>query len=661
MNKKIGRMLEPGIHLCFFTLIVFAAFSAVFRMYYLALAELGVTLLLYIYTRIVMSRNHREIMKYIETAAHNTDSASSLENLPFPMAVIRLGTDEIIWDNEQFKQITQPRDRLFDARITDLVPGFSTRWLADGKNQSPADVEINQRRYQVYGTLIRSSEEGRPTLLATTYWTDVTELMDIRDEYRLSRPVVAIILIDNYDEITKNLTDTIKSTILAGVDDRINTWTEGCEGMLRKTERDRYVFIFEERYMEGILDGKFVLLESVREVVNPSGLAATVSIGVGKDGLSFRENYQNAALSIEMSLSRGGDQAVVKDRFNFSFYGGKSRETERRTKVKSRVMANSLSELIAESSQVFIMGHKNADIDAIGAAAGVACISRKKGRRAYIIVDLQNNAANALISRLKGLDEYAGAFINDQDALLLLDNNTLLVVVDTNRPDQVESKELLLSCGRIAVIDHHRRAADYIENVTLNFHEPFASSASELVTELLQYVVEQQDILRAEAEALLAGIVLDTKSFGVRTGGRTFDAAAFLRRAGADTVDVKRLFQNDLKGTISRYQIIQTARLYKDEIAIAALDKPADRTIAAQAADELLNISGISTSFVMYPDGDRVIISARSIGDANVQMILEPLGGGGNAATAGAQVPDVKVTEALTRLVASIDRYYEDE
>ena len=394
--------------------------------------------------------------------------------------------------------------------------------------------------------------------------------------------------------------------------------------------------------------------------MNPSGIAATLSLGFGKDGATFAENYSFASLSIEMSLSRGGDQAVIKDRYNFTFYGGKTKETERRTKVKSRVIANSLSELIAQSSEVFVMGHKNADIDAVGAAAGVVCLCRKKGKQPHIVIDRQVNAAKELIAQLEQLPEYADAFMTPDDAMLLADSRSLLIVVDTNRPDQVESKPLLESIPRVAVIDHHRRAADYIEQVVLNLHETYASSASELVTELLQYAIDSKDILPGEAQALLAGIVLDTKNFSVRTGARTFEAAAFLRRTGADTVDVKKLFQNNLKDTLQRYQIIQRARLYRGDIAIAALDYTASRTIAAQASDELLNIAGINTSFVLYPDGERVIMSARSIGDTNVQMILEPLGGGGNAATAGCQITGKDMNTVLHELIASIDKYFEE-
>lgn len=663
MNKKLSRMLEPSLAIYFIAMLAFAAISLVWRweMRWLAICEAALTVLLFVFYRATSMRRKKEILKYIQSTASSADSASSeTVNMPLPMMVVSMRSGEIVWGNNLFTQITGCGDELFSKKMQDVFPDLSITWLIEGKPESPDAMVYNGRRYRVFGNLVRSDDGGKPLMLASIYLVDVTDLLNARDEYIRSRPITSIILIDNYDELTNNLSDNNVSTLNAAIDVRINEWAQGHGGLLRKVERNRYIFIFEHRYLQSFIDDKFSLLDSIRTVVNPSGIAATISLGIGRDGSSFEENYEFAALSIETALARGGDQAVIKNRYNFTFYGGRARETERRTKVKSRVMANSLCELIAQSSHIFIMGHKNADLDAIGAAVGIACICRKKGKQAHIVVDMQNNAAKQLISRVQATPEYSGCFLSVQDALLLADSRSLLVVVDTNRPDQVESIELLESLSRICIIDHHRRAADFIEQVVLNLHEPFASSAAELVTELLQYSVETQDILPIDAESLLAGIVLDTKNFSVRTGGRTFEAAAFLRRAGADPVNVKMLFQNDLENTLARYKILQAARHYRGEIAIAALDYTSNRTTAAQAADELLNIAGILTSFVLYPDENRVIISARSIGDANVQVILEPLGGGGNAATAGAQVPDASVREVLTRLVESIDKFYEE-
>ena len=361
-----------------------------------------------------------------------------------------------------------------------------------------------------------------------------------------------------------------------------------------------------------------------------------------------------------MALSRGGDQAVVKDRVNFEFYGGRSKTTEKRTKVKSRVMANALGELIDDAKQVYVMGHKYADMDSVGAAMGVYCIARKRGKKCQIVIDTENNAAHPLIRRMLEQPEYAGVLISGGEAFLKCQPGALLVVVDTNRPESVESEEMLETCNRVAVIDHHRRGSSYIEKMALNYHEPYASSASELVAELMQYLLEPSDVLKCEAEALLAGIVLDTKNFTNRTGGRTFEAAAYLRRLGADTQDVQRLFQGDLQSMIDRYAIIRQAELYHDDIAVVALEEECDRVTAAKAADELLTIRGIKASIVLYKKGDGVYMSARSLGEINVQVILEALGGGGNSTTAGGQADNISVDEAKAKLLEAIDRYFEN-
>ena len=631
MNKHIPRVLQPGSVWYCFVLLAFTAAAALLDQYYLAGAELVVTIAVFIISRVRFIRRKHILMDYVQSA---TDAVgiSVHAGTPFPMAVIRLPDNEIIWGNPGFYSITGLSDATRYQTMDRVIPGFSTTWLREGRSELPSDQTINGRRYRVYGNYVRSEDDATTVMLATIFFADMTEMFNIRDEFMRTRPIISVILVDNYDELTNNLSDSAVSQIDAKINDAISAWPEGLHAICRKIERNRYLLVFESKDLQKLQDGKFSLLDSIRSVQNSSGIAATVSLGVGKDGATFEENYSFAMLSIEMALSRGGDQAVIKDRYNFTFYGGRTKETERHTRVKSRVVAGSLSELIAQSSQVFIMGHRMADLDALGAAAGIRCLCRKRGKPAHIVIDLKNNMAGSLIAELRQNEDYEDVFISGQDALVEADPRSLLIVVDTNRPAQV----------------------------VLTLHEPFASSASELVAELLQYAVDQKDITPLEAQALLAGIVLDTKNFTVRTGSRTFEAAAFLRRAGADTVEVKKLFQADLDATILKYQVIQAARLYRNEIAISAVDTPVPRAIASQASDELLNISGILASFVLYPGAEgEVMISARSIGSCNVQMVLEPLGGGGNAATAGAQIRGSTVRDVLRELVASIDKFYE--
>ena len=657
MKKRLGRLLRPGVGIYFAVMALFCGASLVLGQYWLAAAESAVTLVVFTVYMVNRKYRDRQLHKYIQSASNTLESIGRGES-PFPAVLVRLGDGGIIWTNSRFSELTGIADTMIEPQLEEVLPGFSTDWLASGKTECPQDVTLDGRRYRIYGTSIRA-EDNRGTMLGVLYLSDLTELYQIRDEYIRSRPVVSIILIDNYEELIKNLTESGISTLNAKLNEEINKWAEGYHGLLRKLERNRFLFIFEKRDLNRAVEDKFSLLESIHEITNPAGLQASISIGLGVDGENFDESYNFAALGIEMALSRGGDQAVIKDRFNFNFYGGRNREADYRSKVRSRVTSNSLMELIAQSSHVFIMGHKNADLDSLGAAVGINCLCRKRGRKASIVLDLENNASHKLIEQLVRVPEYQDIFISGQDALLMCDNRSILIVVDTNRPEQVEYKPLLEAISKICVVDHHRRAADYINPVVVNLHETYASSTAELVTELLQYAVETNDVLPIEAKALLAGICLDTKFFNVRTGERTFEAAAALRRMGADTTEVKMLLQNDFQDTLEKYEIIKAARLYRDEIAVAALEVPTTRVLAAQAADELLNISGITASFVLYPDEDVVIVSARSIGSANVQMILEPLGGGGNTATAGAQMRGVSVKDALDRLVASIDHYYE--
>lgn len=659
MNKKLHRLMQPNMLLYFAVMVLFSVAAVVLGQYYLAVGEAAVTLLLLLFYQWTGTRRRRLLSEYVQQTNEMMSRAADGE-VPFPVALLQLNENELVWYNKPFANLVNLREGMFSKRIEEVFPNFGLEWLASGKTESPEELRYRGRRFRVTGSLLPNKDPKNNLRMGMIYLQDMTELLQVRDEYIRSRPMVSIVLVDNYDELTNNLPDAAISNLNAQINEKVSRWSDEYNGLLRRLERNRFLLLLEAKELAPMAEAKFSLLESVREITNPAGIAATVSIGIGKDGVDFRENYDFAALSIEMALSRGGDQAVIKDRYDFTFFGGRNKTTERRTKVKSRVMASSLSELIMQSGRVFIMGHKMADLDAVGAAVGLCCLCRKKGKRVNIVIDPEVNAAKSLLAMVQELPEYADCFITGQDALLEADAKSLLIVVDTNRPDQVECKPLLESLRRVVIIDHHRRAADYIEQPVLNLHEPFASSASELVTELLQYAVEVSDIHSCEAAALLAGIVLDTKNFGVRTSSRTFEAAAFLRRLGADTVEVKKLFQNDLPSTVARYKIIQSARLYRQKIAIAALDYTATRTIAAQAADELLNISGIEASFVLYPQEKQTIISARSIGEANVQVILEPLGGGGNAATAGAQVRNKSVSATLDELLKSIDKFFED-
>ena len=661
-NKKLSRLLEPNLKFYFAVMLLFAV-AAIPVNWQLALAEGTLTVLLYFYFRQSNQKRRQGVLQYIDSVTGSVDTASksTLINSPLPTLVFRPDTGEIIWSNESFLQLAGVREHLFEMRLSEAVPDFQVQWLLSGKQESPERVELNKHRFRVYGSLVRSrNRTGVQSLVATTYWVETTEADHLREVYEASRPVAAILMLDNYEDLMKACEDTQRSAVLAQIDEKLQTWANAGQGILLKTDRNHYLFLFEEQYFQHFVDEKFSILDTVRAIRVAENIHPTLSIGIGKDSPSIPELYKNAKLSLEMALSRGGDQAVVRNQVDFAFYGGRTKATEKRTKVKSRVMANAFRELIADAGEVYIMGHSFADMDAVGAAAGICCAARKRGKQARIVIDREHTAAETLIARLDALPEYSGVFLTPAEAFLQMRADTLLVVVDTNRPDMVENPQLLESCNRVAVIDHHRRAATYIENAAFNFHEPYASSASELVTELLQYLVEPTDLLREEAGALLAGIVLDTKHFTQRTGGRTFEAAAFLRRSGADTAEVQRLFQGDLKDMVTKYDIIRRAEMYRSNIAVSVVEEPGvDRVAAAQAADDLLTLKGVQASFVIYAAEGAVLMSARSLGEINVQVILEALGGGGNSTTAGARIEDTDPESVRQQLIGVLDAYFE--
>ena len=661
MNKNLRRLAEPGATIHMFVLVAFAVATLLFGLYELAAIEAGVILLLVIISIFAKRRKEKQLAAYIESITYETENAknNTLMNFPLPIAVFRLADSVIVWGNDMFFDMCGEHGTRMDASIARMVPQFSGKWLLEGKTQYPTLLELSGRKYQLHGNIIRSDKgDDQNAFMGITYWVDVTDYDKIRQEYEHTRPVAGIVIIDNLEEMIRNQPDRVKNDIRDAVEDKLKEWCDGFHGILRRYDRDRYLVLMERQDMERLRQEKFKITEEIHQVESPTGIGASISIGLGIDGENFGEVLQFADMASELALSRGGDQTVIKNSMSFEFYGGRGYEVEKRTKVKSRVMSNALAELVKDSSRVLVMGHRFADLDSVGAAVGVCCFARQFGVKSNIVIDMHHNAAQSLIESVRKAPEYRDAFISPQEAMAKADSHTLLVVVDTNRPEQVEDRDLLLSCIRVAVIDHHRVAATYIQNVALGFVEPYASSTCELVTELLQELREPAGILRCEAEALLAGIVLDTKSFTIRTGERTFDAAARLRRTGADTAEVKKLLQTDMEDAIAKYKIMQSAQLYR-KVAVAAPKEPQSRIVAAQAADELLNISGVEASIVVARDSKgKTFASARSIGELNVQLIMERLGGGGNRSAAAAQFDDCDVKEAVKRVYAAIDEYF---
>ena len=659
LKKDLRRLSEPA-RLPFLFLILLAAAALYLGDYPLAIGAGAAVLALLIDALVFRSRREKELAAYLETRTYETESAksSTLLSFPLPIAIFKLEDSRIIWGNDAFFAMCGEAGTRLDANLAELVPQFSGKWLLEGKTRYPTLLEVQGRKYQLHGSIIRSDKESEAAaFMGITYWVDVTDYDNIRIAYENTRPVAGVIIFDNLDEVTRNLPERVKNDLRDAVEEKLVQWCSGFKGILRRYDRDRYLLLMEQQALETLKAGKFAITEEMHEILNPSGMAATISIGLGSEAESFAEALQLADTAGELALSRGGDQAVIKNRMGFEFYGGRGSEVEKRTKVKSRVMANAFSELVKDSTRVLVMGHRFGDLDSYGAAVGVCCIARNLGIKANIVADTVHSAAKPLADMVRHEAEYRDLFLAPADLPGRIEPRTLLVVVDTSRPEQTELPALLNACSRVVVIDHHRVGATYIQDASLAFIEPYASSACELVTELIQELPDGAGILRCEAEALLSGIVLDTKSFTLRTGERTFDAAAYLRRSGADTAAVKRLFQADLDNAVAKYKLLQTAQLYR-QIAVAAPREPQDRVVAAMAADELLNISGVDASIVVAPDGKGgSFASARSIGDVNVQLIMEKLGGGGNRSAAAAQFPDLDIQEAEKRVYEAIDDY----
>ncbi|MDP4152411.1 MAG: DHH family phosphoesterase [Bacillota bacterium] len=588
------------------------------------------------------------------------NAGNALVKSPFPIAVVSAdGT--IVWVNDAFSR-TISKKAFFGKKINEFEQGVDIAKVKKDTLASGVHVTVgeNDKKFIIFGIPVyNENKENVPDQqMYVLYFEEETEFVNLSKLYRDSRPVTGLVLIDNYDEVAAFARSRDKSGVMAEIDKQISEWAEGACALFRQMDNNRYIIVFEEKYLDQIKESKFGILDSIRKITIDK-TPVTISIGIGTEGATFAQSYEFAAQALDMALGRGGDQAVIKTKNNYEFYGGRSKGVEKRTKVKSRVIADSLMALIENSDNVLVMGHKYADFDAVGASVGIARISKVAGKRVNIVCNRSTNLAMPLIENLEKMPDYEGVFVDPLTGLDLLRLKTLLVVCDVHSLHYVEFADIVKNAANIVVIDHHRKMTDYIENAVLNYHEPYASSTSEIVTELVQYIDGEGTLLSDEASALLAGIVLDTKNFFFKTGFRTFEAAAYLRKAGADPMEVKKTFQSDFDSYVRKTEFIQNADFYKDKIAISIWNgEPFEdaKTVMAQAADELLSIEGVEASFVLYMVGDNVHISSRSLGTINVQSIMEYLGGGGHMTNAGVQVSGT-LDEAKIKLIAAIDRY----
>lgn len=484
--------------------------------------------------------------------------------------------------------------------------------------------------------------------------------MNLPDEYKTA---VGLIFIDNYDEILDSLEEFRHPLIIAIVDRKIKKFAKDLGGIVRKFEKDKYIFLISNDKLNELKESKFQILDNIREIDMGNTLPVTLSIGIGMNGANLDEDMEFARVSIDLALSRGGDQVIIKDGENYQFFGGHSKEIGKNSRVRARVKAYALTELIEDSSNVLIMGHKNVDLDCLGAAIGVYSIVSGLEKKCKIVLNNITSSVSLLYDRINKEEKYQNAFISSEEALNLVSRKTLLIIVDTYKPTICECPELIEKCKKVVVFDHHRKGVEYVDKAVLTYHEPSCSSTCELITEMLMYINKNFNMKNVEADAILAGIIVDTKNFAFKTGIKTFEAAAFLKKKGADTVRVKTLFKNSLEEYNAKADIVKNVEIFENGIAISSLNQNIDNPIlvVAQASDDLLNISGVQASFVLFKSEKGVYISARSFGNINVQIIMEALGGGGHQSISATQIPNISINEAKNLLIDTINNYFKEE
>jgi len=577
----------------------------------------------------------------------------SVSNHPLPLCMID-SAGKFLWFNKKFSEIYKDADVANTGiyRVTGLK---ASEFFTEDPVDKPVMVSHNGRTYKVVSSYLDEDKNNSAVL----YWIDMTNYEVVKSLYKDEKSCFAYVIVDNYDELIASSPDDRKSIVAAEIEKTIRQWAVKMQASVTRFRNSQYFVVFEHKYFEKLEAGKFSILDEVREIETDADFPVSLSIGIGVGGKTPQQGDEYAAAALDLALGRGGDQAVVKKVNKIEYYGGRLQTVEKRNKGKSKIMAHALRQLIDQSNQVIIMGHKKPDMDSFGAAIGISRIARTRNKPLYVIINSFNESLAEMYNTAVESGNYQ--FINNEKALEIADKDTLVVVVDTHRPSLVECAELLTRTDKLMVIDHHRKTEEFIENATLTYMEAYASSTSELIAEILQYSSgEKKEIDKFEAEALLAGITVDTNRFAIRTGVRTFEAASWLRRMGADTATVRQFFQTDLESLKQRSKIVASAAMPLPGIAVSKCEgKHLDvQVINSRAADEMLNIRGVRASFVAGENEEGLtVVSARSLGDLNVQSVMEKLGGGGNLTKAGAQVeiPVDEVLELIVELVKGME------
>ena len=619
--------------------------------------------LIVIYSYYTNNKRKSEISETLQDLTLTVDSAAktSLINSPFPLIILE--TDgSVVWRSSKFTSEFANID--INSYVKDLcfdIKDEIKKRKENNKQDIIRQMEIDKKTYRIVGRYV-PSKRNKEEYMVILYFIDDTENIKLQKEYKDSKSCVGIIMVDNYEETMQRLESEEKPQMIAEIDKYIYEWTDKTNGVLIKTEKDRYIYFFEQRYLDSVKEDKFSILDKIKEIDAKERVQFTLSIAVSNEGITDKEKYKSAQAAMDIVLGRGGDQAVIRENEIYKFFGGRAQEVEKRTKVKARIVAQALENLIKESKKVMIMGHTNPDMDCVGASLGIYRLAKTLEKSAYIVMDNKTPSLQVFRKSIEKDAEYEDVIINKEVALENIDEDTLLVVVDTHKINYVESEELVDKAKKIVIIDHHRRSADFIDKATLTFQEVYASSAAELVAELIQYAEKKVILKTIEAESLYAGIMMDTKNFTFKTGVRTFEAAAYLRRCGVDIIRVKKWFQSNLENFNKIAEIVGKAEIVNNTIAISICEEKAKdvNVLCAKAADELLTISEITASFVIGHLGEKVCISGRSIGDINVQLILEKLGGGGHITLAGAQVEGMTIEETKQELINRIHEYFSE-
>lgn len=586
----------------------------------------------------------------------------AMSNIPIPLLIVD-NEGIIVWSNSRFLERFDEKD-ILSKKVQEIIPQLNVKDIKLQDENTPIKITHKKKTYDLFSNKInvQQSKDNSDKYKIILSFIDKTEYIDLKNKYEDIKVGIGLIYIDNYEDIMYEIDETKKSTLLAEIDKILNSLSTDINAIIKRMDRDKYIMIFENRYFKDLLKNNFNIIDKIKNINVGNNIPVTLSIGIGRRAKTLDETYEYSRAAMDIALGRGGDQVVVKDMDNLSFYGGKSKTVEKRTKVKARIIAYALKQIINQSDTVFIMGHTIPDMDSFGASIGMYRAIKNRGKKCYIILNSISESIKNIYERLeKEQSDYLEDIVQYEKVRDMSFKSSLCIVVDTHIPEQTESLELLNKIDKVVVIDHHRRGESFIENPMLTYLEPYASSASELVSEILYYIEDNIYMTKFDATALLAGIAVDTKNFAINTGVRTFEAASFLRKKGANTEEVRQLFENDMDSFMLKGEIMKNISMFKEGIAISKLEKDNDKSVlvAAQVADEILNIKGVIASFVLAKINDKVHISGRSTEDMSVQLILEKVGGGGHMTVAGAKI-NSNMVDAENMLKNAITEYLEE-